>query len=487
MLLSSLAVLAADSATPAPRPTIDPTIARLAEIPSTNPATPPRAASLRTVRTAQSAQVSTNLTISWRHDPDAVDARIIRQPLSRVLKQLSKSSGWRVFIEPGSESTVTTAFRNQPPTEAVRRILSDFNFALVDSGTKQPRLLVFRSDARLATEEVEASPESRVDEEVIVTIKPGSNLTPEELAKLTGGEIAGKIDALNAVRLRFGDAEAAEAARKKLEGIDGVGVEDNHRVPNVDSAGLIEGLAAASTLSIQPATVATGRLVIGLIDSVVQPINPSYDAFLIGRDSVVPSQSSSPELSHGTSMFAHILKAAEATSTGSGTSPNFGVLAIDVYGGNESTTAYDVALGIQRAVERGANVINLSLSSNTDSPLLHSLIQTYNSRGVLFLAAAGNDPIINPTFPASYPEVLAVTAGTASGQVAPYANRGAFVDLMLPGTGIVPYAGDQWMVSGTSTATAYASGIAGALWTPGIGSPANLNSILVQRFGVRAP
>lgn len=435
---------------------------------------------------AEGKSVTNDLSLTWRTTPDSVDARIIRQPLSKVLPHIAKASGWQVFTEPGTDSLISSAFRNQPAREAIGRILSNFSYAILPGTNNRPRLLVFRTSSGSATEEVDPSDALRVDEEVVVRLKDGSRLTPEELAKLTGGEVAGKLEALNAARLRYPDAAAADAAREKLAAMEGVSVEDNHRLPNQDSAGLLQGLDSGTGLGIRPAAVSTGKLVIGLIDSAVQPINPAYDAFLLGRESVVGSQSSSSELSHGTSMFANLVKAAETTS-GLGGTASFGVLSVDVYGAKESTTAYDVALGIQRAIERGANVINLSLSSEVDSPFLHGVIQTYNQRGVLFLAAAGNDPIVSPTFPASYPEVLAVTAGNSSGQYAPYANRGPFVDLMLPGSGIVPYGGDRWLVTGTSTATAYASGIAGALWNPSVGNPANLNSMLRQKFGVTKP
>jgi hypothetical protein len=65
-------------------------------------------------------------------------------------------------------------------------------------------------------------------------------------------------------------------------------------------------------------------------------------------------------------------------------------------------------------------------------------------------------------YPAAYPEVLAVTAGNR-GQLAPYANRGQFIDVMAPGSSYVQYGGMNYVVSGTSPAAAYVSGIAGAL------------------------
>jgi len=428
---------------------------------------------------------STNETrLVWRTRPDSIDARIPRQPLSKVLPHLARVTGWQVFVEPGADLPVSTTFNNLPAREALDRIFSRFNYALLPGTNGKPRLIVYRTAASGATEEVTAEPNpDRVDAELVVRIPSGSKYTAEELARLTDGTVAGELKGLGIVRLRYETAAEAEAARAKLEALGNLGIEDNLRLPNDDSGGVLGGMNAPAVLTLRPAPVSTDRLVIGLIDSAVQSISPSYDAFLIGREAIVPGATAVDGLSHGTSMFGNLVKAAEMTAAGQGTA-NFGVLSVDVYGPNDQTTAFEVALGIQRAIEKGANVINLSLSSTHNVPFLHNVIQGYSSQGVLFLAAAGNEPVVSPMFPAAYPEVMAVTAGNSRGQLAPYANRGPFVDLMLPGSGVVPFGGELWMVNGTSTATAHASGIAGALWNPGIGSPAQLAPLLRSYFGI---
>jgi len=77
-----------------------------------------------------------------------------------------------------------------------------------------------------------------------------------------------------------------------------------------------------------------------------------------------------------------------------------------------------------------------------------------------------------------------VTAGTGPGQVADYANRGSFVDLMLPGTSIVPYDGQSWAVTGTSTSTAFATGVAAGLADSGHNCPSQVIPTLQSKFGV---
>src|SRR5439155_7515375 len=138
-------------------------------------------------------------------------------------------------------------------------------------------------------------------------------------------------------------------------------------------------------------------------------------------------------------------------------------LPVDVYGGREATSTYDVGIGIYQAVNSGAQIINLSLGSQGDSPFMQKMIQSAHDQGVLFFAAAGNEPVATPTYPAAYPEVIAVTAGNSKGVIAPYANYGNFVDVIAPGSSIVNFQGQSWLVMGTSASTAYASGAAAAL------------------------
>lgn len=425
--------------------------------------------------------------VQWNARAGLMSADISRQPLSKVLPRLAKATGWQVFVEPGTETTVSTGFGDLPTREALARLFTDVNYVLLPPTNGHPRLVVYRTAASGATRAVGAvDPDDRVKEELVVRLKDGTPLTPEELARQTHGKVVGKIDALKAARLRYEDAASADKARAQIGTLEGVGVEDNYRIPAPETPVGVAG-APSPPLGIKPAAVGTHRLIIGLVDTGVQSLGPGYDAFLVGRESVVPGApppSNTGPLEHGTSMFANLMRSADAAAGSEGGTVHFGVLSVDVYSGSESTTSFDVALGIQKAVEGKANVINLSLSSEADAPYLHDLIAGYRNAGVLFFAAAGNEPVTTPMYPAAYPEVLAVSAGSRQGQFAPYANRGSFIDLVLPGSGIVPYGGDNWMVTGTSTSTAYASGIAGALWSPSLGAPSNLEASMRSHFGL---
>jgi thermitase len=238
------------------------------------------------------------------------------------------------------------------------------------------------------------------------------------------------------------------------------------------------------------------QVIIGVIDTHVASLGKDVDQFLLPAISVAGAPASGNTLTHGTAMIGTIMQGLAAnihgglpTSPTSGQASSSGstsvkILPVDVYGPNETTSTFDVAEGIYQAVNSGANLINLSLGSSGDSAFLHTLIQNASSQGVTFFAAAGNQPVTTPVYPAAYPEVQAVTAGDAPGQIADYANRGSFVRLMLPGTSIVPYDGQSWAVTGTSTATAFATGIAAGLADSSHDCPGQVVPTIDSRFGV---
>ena len=132
-----------------------------------------------------------------------------------------------------------------------------------------------------------------------------------------------------------------------------------------------------------------------------------------------------------------------------------------------------IAQGIQIAVSRGANIINLSLGSNVEPPqVVHDAIIAARQAGVLIFAAAGNDgeglaPSADAVdYPARWPEVIAVGAVGQNLAHAPYSSPGPAVGIAAPGTDIYStWPPNQYSVlSGTSMATPFVCGAAALLW-----------------------
>lgn len=155
---------------------------------------------------------------------------------------------------------------------------------------------------------------------------------------------------------------------------------------------------------------------------------------------------------HGTAVASLIVGSAGIFR---GAAPGATLLVADVYGGsaaNGSAVAIVRAMGWLAA--SGARVINISLVGSPN-PLLEAATKELISRGILVVAAVGNDgPAAPPQYPASYPGVIAVTGVDAKGRALIEAGRALHLDFAAPGVdmvGAVP--GGGWeALRGTSFA-----------------------------------
>jgi hypothetical protein len=132
----------------------------------------------------------------------------------------------------------------------------------------------------------------------------------------------------------------------------------------------------------------------------------------------------------------------------------------------------DLSRAISMATERGANIINISGGqfSPTDSSysLLARSVRQAAERGVLLVAAAGNDGCECLHVPAALPGVLAVGSLDQSGRPLESSNWGDAYrtqGILAPGEAIrvASSPNEALRVSGTSFSTAVVSGIAGLL------------------------
>ncbi len=428
-------------------------------------------------------------TLVWRAGGERVDADIDGWSLPQLLEHLADATGWQVFVQPGAQlkQPVSVKFSNLAAGDALGRMLGELNFAVLPQPGAPPKLFVFRTAIADATQRVPAREPARakaIADELVLLRKPGSKADAEELAKRLGAKVTGRVDEFGAYRLKFADAEAARAARDALNGSADFNVDSNYAIPRPV---VTDPLAASSmaALTIKPdASAPAGQLVVGLIDAAVQKVTPSSAFLLPGVSVAGEAAAGTAAPTHGTSMFETLLRGLASTQD-AGAASAVRVLPVDVYGDAASTSTFNVARGIVEALNAGASVVNLSLASAGDSALLHNVIKQGAERGVLFIAAAGNEPTTAPNYPAAYPEVLAVTAGSRGGQLASYANRGEFVDVIAPGSSIIQFGGRTYLVSGTSASTAYVSGMAAGMKSSTGANAAAITAKLVEVLGVK--
>jgi subtilisin len=302
----------------------------------------------------------------------------------------------------------------------------------------------------------------------IVVFKEGVNeATKEDLINRAGGE---KIKDLKIIRGKAvwltPQAEKNLAKRAEVLRIDPdveVYALENVKIKGVKSQPAqvitwnIERVGATSSWAIS-----TGDPVkVGVIDTGIDLNHPDLQANIKGGyNAINPLKSYNDDNGHGTHV-AGIIAALNNSIGVVGVGPNIDLYAIKVLNASGSGYLSDVIEGLDWAVKNGMRVVNMSLGTDQDVQSFHDAITKAYNAGVTIVAAAGNSGGA-VTYPAAYPEVIAVSATDKSDAIASWSSRGPEVDLAAPGVSIYStYKGQSYAtLSGTSMAAPHVTGAA---------------------------
>jgi len=121
-----------------------------------------------------------------------------------------------------------------------------------------------------------------------------------------------------------------------------------------------------------------------------------------------------------------------------------------------------VAQGVDLAVSRGVQILNLSFGGPPNTVVDRIVLEAILVHQVIVVAAAGNNgPHGPPEYPAALPGVVAVAATNNQDMLDGHSNLGSYVSLLAPGVDILTTVPDDRyaFVSGTSYAAAVTSGV----------------------------
>ena len=202
---------------------------------------------------------------------------------------------------------------------------------------------------------------------------------------------------------------------------------------------------------------------------------------------------------HGTHVAGII--AADGGSDGLGVfgvAPAANLYAYQVCSASGSCWADDIAAAIRMAADGGANVINLSLGSDSPSSLIYDAVVYASGKNVFVVAAAGNDgPYAGSIdYPAANYEVVGVGALDVNKAVSDWSSRGvnskttayvvedSDIEFAAPGVSIESTwkDGGYAILSGTSMAAPHVSGLAAKLWQKDALAPADATRDLLHKF-----
>ena len=413
-------------------------------------------------------------SLDWRQfkGREQVSADIATWDVQALLENIAAATGWEIYVEPNTKHQVSTKFKDRPPGDALKLLLGDLSFALMPQTDGPSKLYVFRNSRSDATLQVRATKRKKsidetkpIENELIVKVKPGANI--DEIAKALGAKVVGRLDDLSAYRLQFEDGAAAEAARNKLDANPDVeSIENNYPISRPEqSAYLNQGSGPPLNLNLKPGN-SGGQKIVGLIDTAVQKWGGPLDAFLMASESVAGEATPGMDYpTHGTAMLETLLRGAQ-TGAGGGTTLDLKVYHVDAYGNNANTSTFQLAQALIKAIEAGANPINISSGGPVNSPILAQVVASAIKNGIDIYAAAGNEPTGLPVYPAAIPGVTGVGAMGRDGRPTGYSNYGEHVDIYGPGTVPISFRDQLQWISGTSGATAFEAGRSAATRPP---------------------
>ena len=164
---------------------------------------------------------------------------------------------------------------------------------------------------------------------------------------------------------------------------------------------------------------------------------------------------------HGTHCAGIV--AARKNNTGIvGVAPKAELIIGKVLGDDGSGSGENIANGIDWAVDKGADIISMSLGAQVDIPVIHESIKRAVSNGTFFLCAAGNDSLNYVDYPGAYEETIAVGSINRQKRLSSFSSIGEEVTIVAPGEDInSTYPPNSYAkLSGTSMATPFVAGVA---------------------------
>jgi len=226
-------------------------------------------------------------------------------------------------------------------------------------------------------------------------------------------------------------------------------------------------------------TIAKGdNVLVAVIDSGVDVSHPALAGVVTQTFDAIDTPAAPHK--HGTGIAGLIA----AHGRLMGAAPGARILAIrafDPAGSSAEGSTFGILKSLDWAAANGARIINMSFAGPAD-PAIHRSLEAAAKKNIVLIAAAGNAGAKSPPlYPASDPNVIAVTATDADDKLFEPSNRGSHIAVAAPGAQImvaIPDGGYE-VASGTSYSAAEVAGIVALMLehNPGL-TPERVRGIL---------
>lgn len=201
-----------------------------------------------------------------------------------------------------------------------------------------------------------------------------------------------------------------------------------------------------------------------------------------GYNALEPARPPDDDNGHG-SHVAGIIAAVDNGFGVIGAAPGVDLYAVKALNDSGEGSLSTIVKALHWCVSNNMDVVNLSVGSDKDSGVLRQAVTGVVRRGVVVVAAAGNDGTSQSVdYPAAYPEVVAVGATDQRDRLARYSSQGPELNVVAPGSSVFStyMDGGYKRLSGTSMATPHVAGAVALLKQQGRYNPSKIMELLQQ-------
>lgn len=188
------------------------------------------------------------------------------------------------------------------------------------------------------------------------------------------------------------------------------------------------------------------EVIVAIIDSGIDMGHPEFkDRLYAGKD-FLDNKDMVDDIGHGTHVAGIIAANADGVGIQGATSSGVKILPLKVLNKDVTSFVYKrrlitdiIADAIGYAIEAKVSVINMSLGwpQIINTPKITKVLDAAAEKGIVLVAASGNNNKEVPTWPCSHPAVICVGAVDNEGKLTEFSNHGGKVDLVAPGEWIV--------------------------------------------------
>ena len=215
-----------------------------------------------------------------------------------------------------------------------------------------------------------------------------------------------------------------------------------------------------------------GGNLIAVLDTGVQAGHPDLAGRVVrGRDFVNDDENAADDNGHGTWVAGIIAASANDGYGIAGISWSDKILPVKIMNREGTGSTSDLIAAIRWSADKGADVINMSVGGFPYSQIMQDAVNYAFAKGAVLVGAAGNNRREERFYPASFDNVISVSATQVDDQFSNWSSYGPDVDVSAPGSSVLTtncfkctYADhDSWgahtYISGTSFATPNVSGV----------------------------